>query len=144
MKNLLTLVAAIAITSVASAQRQGQCTFTSEECGTVTRVYETAATRTVKTPTGVNIVNRRTGEVIDNYECDSQFRVTCSRVGAPVRTPRTPRTPFPTRPTTPRSGGGSVTITGSTTPGGTITSSETVTSTGGVNIAIGTVTATAN
>ena len=92
MKILMTMVAALAITSAASAQ-QTECTFTTDG-ESVVRTFDGLA-RIVNLPgqDAVNVVNRRTGEVLDTVEFGGdRFGVRCGRAGsaqntAPVATP---------------------------------------------------------
>ena len=86
MKILMTMVAALAITSAVSAQ-QSECTFTSPQ-DSFTRNYD-GFVRVVYIEGGasVNIVDRRSGEVLDNVDFNGdRFIAQCGLNGSvPIR-----------------------------------------------------------
>ena len=81
MKILLTMVAALAITSAASAQ-QTECTFTTNG-ESVTRTFDgLARIVNIEGANAVNVVNRRTGEILDTVEFgNARFGVRCGIAG---------------------------------------------------------------
>lgn len=93
MKIVLSVVAFFAISTALSAQ--SSCTFTTVDSST-TRVYD-GPVRVVQNGNSVNIVNRRTGEVLDNVAFEgNNFRARCSsiREDAPARPTGTTRPSF--------------------------------------------------
>lgn len=92
------MLAFFAISTVMSAQ-QSSCTITSDGDST-TRVYDGLA-RVIFNGDSVTIVNRRTGEVLDNIAIEgNRVGVRCTRLRAGVSNPTTvatPSTPSTTR-----------------------------------------------
>lgn len=80
MKILMTMIAAVAFSSAVSAQRTSVCTVT-EDGNTLTLTFD-GAVRTVFTGDAVNIVNRRTGEVLDVIAITgNSFGIRCRPAG---------------------------------------------------------------
>ncbi len=103
MKTLMTMVAALAISSAVNAQVT-ECAVSSE-CGTFTRGYDVII-RTVRDGATLNILNRRTGELLDTFECEgSNLSVQCGLAGevAAPTAPSTDVTPSTTRTISRRS-----------------------------------------
>ena len=105
MKILMTMVAALAITSAVSAQ-QTECTFTTDG-ESVVRTFDGFA-RIVNLPgqDAVNVVNRRTGEILDTVTIEgSSFGVRCRIAGRSARpvatTPTVTPAPDVTTPSAP-------------------------------------------
>ncbi len=131
MKILMTMVAALAITSAASAQ-QTECTFTTDG-ESVVRTFDGLA-RIVNLPgqDAVNVVNRRTGEILDTVEIEgTRFGVRCriagrsARPAAPAPAPIAPApTPEVTAPAAPNVSTVSVDVSESA-PGSEITTNTT-------------------
>lgn len=85
MKILMTAIAALAISSAVSAQTT-ECTFTSAT-ETETRVFD-GLVRVVQNGDGVNIVDIRSGEVLDFVEFGGdRFGARCSSGGSSARRP---------------------------------------------------------
>ena len=90
MKTLMTTIAALAIASAVNAQ-VSQCSITSD-CGDFTKGYDVVV-RTVHNSNGTEILNRRTGEVLESFECDGPIRIRCASTGN--LTPSTPSSDTP-------------------------------------------------
>ncbi len=94
MKNLLSLIAAVAITSVASAQLSTVCTVTTP-CGSVT-INNSSRISTSRSNGVLFIKDSSTGEVLDTIKCDSRsMSLTCSTVSTPSPEEAAPVAPAP-------------------------------------------------
>ncbi len=82
MKILMTMVAALAISSVASAQ-QTACTFTTDGVSETRTFDGLARIVNIEGANAVNVVNRRTGEILDTVEFgNARFGVRCNIAGS--------------------------------------------------------------
>lgn len=101
MRVLFSMIALFAMSTVMSAQ-QASCTITSDG-ESMTRVYD-AIPRVINNGDSVTIVNRRTGEVLDNILIEgSRFNVRCSGLRRGTSANQQTVSTTPTTPTTPTS-----------------------------------------
>ncbi len=98
MKILMTVVAALAISSVASAQ-QTACTFTTDGVSETRTFDGLARIVNIEGANAVNVVNRRTGEILDTVEFgNARFGVRCNIAGSSSSPAPSVVAPTPTEP----------------------------------------------
>ncbi len=98
MKILMTMVAALAISSVASAQ-QTACTFTTDGVSETRTFDGLARIVNIEGANAVNVVNRRTGEILDTVEFgNARFGVRCNIAGSSSSPAPSVVAPTPTEP----------------------------------------------